>query len=583
MSTPRCPPDDPECSPTSCATARASSIAGSATPLTHPRQPTSCRRGSRSRCRRRPSSDGRRARRPIFPTGEDALDLAEQFAFGPRTIQRARPRPRCSTQRADDRARRDAGPRSGVASPGRFRPRRPRSTDRASLRLGRHRPAGRPRDQLHEIAGQVGSAVPGLRAMGLRHQARARPRDHGRSSPDRAGPARRWPPRCSRNDLGLDLYRIDLAGRRQQVHRRDREEPPPRSSTPPSGPARSCSSTRPTRSSASGPRSATATIATRTSRSTTCSSGWRTTAGSRSSRRTCGACSTTRSCGASGSSSTSRSPTAPIRRAIWARVFPPEAAADIDADALSRLEVAGGSIRSIAVNAAFFAAEDGDAIGMDHVMRAARREYSKIDKLVVESEFHPQAWGCRMSRRHSPRRIRPRLRARRADATALPGRLEAALRRSLSSARRSASIESPRPVPACRVIRVRRRCDDQVRTPTPSQPPSSRRSVAPERGAQQMSEFAREHLHGDSSKETTAPPRDRRRSAPEPVMERRTDLSNGTHARVAAPTSIRQTAVPASGRATAGRRRTATAATTACSARSSAASSVAASGQASAG
>jgi hypothetical protein len=78
------------------------------------------------------------------------------------------------------------------------------------------------------------------------------------------------------------------------------------------------------------------------------------------------------------------------RRAIWARVFPPEAAADIDADALSRLEVAGGSIRSIAINAAFFAAEDGDAIGMDHVMRAARREYSKIDKLVVESEFHPR-------------------------------------------------------------------------------------------------------------------------------------------------------------------------------------------------
>ncbi|MFL5756835.1 MAG: ATP-binding protein, partial [Chloroflexota bacterium] len=78
------------------------------------------------------------------------------------------------------------------------------------------------------------------------------------------------------------------------------------------------------------------------------------------------------------------------RRAIWARVFPPEAGADIDADALARLEVAGGSIRSIAINAAFFAAEDGDAIGMDHVMRAARREYSKIDKLVVESEFHPR-------------------------------------------------------------------------------------------------------------------------------------------------------------------------------------------------
>jgi hypothetical protein len=78
------------------------------------------------------------------------------------------------------------------------------------------------------------------------------------------------------------------------------------------------------------------------------------------------------------------------RRAIWARVFPPEAGAEIDPDALARLEVAGGSIRSIAINAAFFAAADGDAIGMAHVMRAARREYSKIDKLVVEAEFHPR-------------------------------------------------------------------------------------------------------------------------------------------------------------------------------------------------
>ena len=33
--------------------------------------------------------------------------------------------------------------------------------------------------------------------------------------------------------LGLDLYRIDLADGRQQVHRRDREEPRPRSSRPP--------------------------------------------------------------------------------------------------------------------------------------------------------------------------------------------------------------------------------------------------------------------------------------------------------------------------------------------------------------
>jgi adenylate kinase family enzyme len=79
-----------------------------------------------------------------------------------------------------------------------------------------------------------------------------------------------------------------------------------------------------------------------------------------------------------------------MRTSIWARVFPPEAGAEIDPDALSRLEVAGGSIRSIAVNAAFLAAGEGGPIGMSHVMRAARREYTKIDKLVVESDFRPR-------------------------------------------------------------------------------------------------------------------------------------------------------------------------------------------------
>ena len=76
-------------------------------------------------------------------------------------------------------------------------------------------------------------------------------------------------------ELGLDLYKIDLSTRGQQVHRRDREEPGAhlhrgaRAATP------SSSSTRPTRSSASAPRSRTPTTATPTSRSATCCSAWR--------------------------------------------------------------------------------------------------------------------------------------------------------------------------------------------------------------------------------------------------------------------------------------------------------------------
>ena len=44
----------------------------------------------------------------------------------------------------------------------------------------------------------------------------------------RAAPARRWPRACSPACSRLDLYRLDLSARGQQVHRRDREEPGPR-------------------------------------------------------------------------------------------------------------------------------------------------------------------------------------------------------------------------------------------------------------------------------------------------------------------------------------------------------------------
>ncbi|MGH7516503.1 MAG: ATP-binding protein [Gemmatimonadales bacterium] len=78
------------------------------------------------------------------------------------------------------------------------------------------------------------------------------------------------------------------------------------------------------------------------------------------------------------------------RRLIWRKVFPPGAPlASLDLDALSRLEIAGGNIRNIALNAAFLAAGQGTSIAMAHVLHAARREYAKIDKLLTEAEFGP--------------------------------------------------------------------------------------------------------------------------------------------------------------------------------------------------
>lgn len=81
-------------------------------------------------------------------------------------------------------------------------------------------------------------------------------------------------------------------------------------------------------------------------------------------------------------------PDAAQRMEIWRRVFPPAAAVrGLDFGALSRLEIAGGNIRNIAVNAAFLAINQGTPIGMDHVMQAARREYAKIDRLIMDAEF----------------------------------------------------------------------------------------------------------------------------------------------------------------------------------------------------
>jgi AAA+ superfamily predicted ATPase len=76
------------------------------------------------------------------------------------------------------------------------------------------------------------------------------------------------------------------------------------------------------------------------------------------------------------------------RKMIWQKVFPREASLDgLEYDILARMEISGGNIRNIALNAAFLAASEGMPIGMNHIMSAARREYIKINKMITESEF----------------------------------------------------------------------------------------------------------------------------------------------------------------------------------------------------
>jgi len=76
------------------------------------------------------------------------------------------------------------------------------------------------------------------------------------------------------------------------------------------------------------------------------------------------------------------------RRRIWERVFPAQADVDgLEMAMLSNLDLSGGNIRSIAVNAAFLAASEGAPIGMPHVVRAAAREYVKLAKPIGAAEF----------------------------------------------------------------------------------------------------------------------------------------------------------------------------------------------------
>jgi ATP-dependent 26S proteasome regulatory subunit len=75
------------------------------------------------------------------------------------------------------------------------------------------------------------------------------------------------------------------------------------------------------------------------------------------------------------------------RAEIWRRVFPRDTPTDgLMPERLAQLNVAGGNIRSIALHAAFLAAERGEPVEMRHVLRAARTEYAKMEKQLTEVE-----------------------------------------------------------------------------------------------------------------------------------------------------------------------------------------------------
>jgi SpoVK/Ycf46/Vps4 family AAA+-type ATPase len=78
------------------------------------------------------------------------------------------------------------------------------------------------------------------------------------------------------------------------------------------------------------------------------------------------------------------------RRRIWELNLRSRAplADDVDLEFAARqFRLAGGNIRNIALLGAFLAASEGGPIAMRHVVRAARREFQKLGRLVTQADF----------------------------------------------------------------------------------------------------------------------------------------------------------------------------------------------------
>lgn len=81
-------------------------------------------------------------------------------------------------------------------------------------------------------------------------------------------------------------------------------------------------------------------------------------------------------------------PDARQRQEIWRRTFPRDTPTEnLNFAKLARLNVAGGNIRNIALNAAFIAADKGEPVMMKHLYSATQSEYVKLERTLTDSEI----------------------------------------------------------------------------------------------------------------------------------------------------------------------------------------------------
>ena len=78
------------------------------------------------------------------------------------------------------------------------------------------------------------------------------------------------------------------------------------------------------------------------------------------------------------------------RLRIWRTLFPPDVPRDEDIDfelLARRFKLAGGNIRNVIVSAAYLAADDGNRVTMQHLLHGTRRELQKMGRLVNEKDM----------------------------------------------------------------------------------------------------------------------------------------------------------------------------------------------------
>lgn len=80
-------------------------------------------------------------------------------------------------------------------------------------------------------------------------------------------------------------------------------------------------------------------------------------------------------------------PDAAQRTEIWRRAFPAATPTEgLQVEKLARLNLAGGHIRNLALNAAFLAADAREPVRMKHLLASAQTEFAKLEKTLSSAE-----------------------------------------------------------------------------------------------------------------------------------------------------------------------------------------------------